>query len=1097
MDDPDLWKLSSAIAAGIRMTKTEAGRDAVVGNGGYCIEDMARKLVKGANEARQTGNGTLDLGRVAEAMIKRSQALVKEEKKKGCATRPNTAPAEFCLVASIHARYILSGDIKYLDQEMQHLARFLAGTKSPRDRLSVRQQWSKVHEERAKRTWETKDLNQALAQALIYLDLCRSSEARSKAMQASARLLELRFDMAGASYDLEQAAEYLQRAAGEVVGRHDKWIQPNYSRSAVLMTLWEATRSLDALRAAKAASDETAQTAKRAELHDVVPRLLLSAGRARKMLLYYDRCQGTIEDAISCLREAHALLKALRNPRSKTRMGEADSAELEWALTLELAACFMYKFNLVSACRTDVDNALGLYTQIPARVGRSEWAMCRSARYDHFGAVRDLEEAARDAMRSTRGSRPWEMDFGRRMLLAGHLLSQGHWGSQRKPSYWLLARRRRVRTCRFKAPDRGGVALTAAPSKPIRPLSKSIVNLIRGISTLSMDVTTQFRSALRRQVQRQGRRIPWHSRRCLSTALFLCKAAVRAPGPNAARLMATLLAGQIYGACGAWEQAVGEFGEIFDLLQCLNLMFLDGLDRHRVLDRVASACGIAARSMLMARRDPMAAVKIIAGGRDMVVNSLWDTGGNDTLQKLEATDTPLFREYGTLQRKMVAMAAERPRYKGAPAPTPRAPVPQHKLGLSVLVAEAGRVQRRIRELPGFEHFHRQHTDADLLAAAKEGPIVCFELGVGGGSGGHWFIVTKRGVRSGELTGLTPKMAAKYARHVGERKFIVGLDGAGSREWEHELSVMLRALGKCVLLPLEEEYYRERAGRKDGDPLPRVWWHMSGAFGLLPLHAAGPLQFPCEAVDGAKVKGKGKASKLRRVMSLAVSSYIPSISHMVEARRRRRKTSLPAKDKRKVLVVLTLWGTTGYRSLDVAGLAETARAILSGARWAAPTVLINPCREVVLEALSGVHFALFACHAVSDPADPMHGGLLLPHAGGKTERITMRDINAAVDGDVARLACVFACSNNQVPRARPADECSHVAAGLHVAGFQEVAATLYPVDDHVANRVFARFFKKVVEAENVGSYARLFHSVVAGVRRETGLADWSSFIHVGV
>ncbi|KAH7129248.1 hypothetical protein EDB81DRAFT_889013 [Dactylonectria macrodidyma] len=1090
MDDGDLWRLTSAITAGIRVCKTEAGRNSMVGNGGYCIEDMARKLVKKANEAQQTGSETMGLASIVEGMTKRCQALAKEEKK--TAMKPNMAPAEFCLIAAIHARFILSGDVKYLDQEIELLAQYLEGATNSRDKLSVRQQWSKAHEERAKRTWDTKDLNQALAQAMIYAELARSGEARSKALQMGARLLELRFDMTGASYDLEQAAEHLQKAAGEVLGRPDKWIQPSFSRAAVLMTLWEATRSLDALRASQAASENSVKTAKQGELHDVVPRLLLSAGRANKILLYYDRSHGTIEGAVSCLRQAHLLLQN-RSKRTNSRLSDADAAELEWALTLELAACYMYKFNLMSACRSDVDKALALYSQIPARVGRSEWAMCRSARYDHFGAVKDLEKAAWDSIRSTRGANPKDMDFGRRMMLTGQLLSQGYWGSQRKPSYWRAARRRRVRKCRFKTPDDGGVALTATP-KAALPLSKKVATLIRSISTLDIDVTTQFRSAPRRYVQRQGRRIPWHSRRCLSTALFLCKTAVRAPGPNAARLMATLVAGQIYGASGAWEQAVGEFGQIFNLLKCLNLMFLDGLDRHRVLNRVSNAIGIAARSVLMARDDPMAAVKIIAGGRDMVVNSLWDKGGNATLEKLEAVDPVLFREYGLLQRKMVTVSLLGPMPNGA-ARGP--PAPQHRFGLSVLVAEACHVQRRIREKPGFEHFHRQLADTDLLAAAKEGPIVLFELGVGGGSGGHWFIITKRGVRSGELPGLTPKMAAKYARHISDRKFIVGLDGAGLREWDHDLSIMLRALGKCVLLPLEEEYYRERAGRKEGDPLPRVWWHMSGAFGLLPLHAAGPLQFPCEAtaVDGARIKGK--PSKLRRIMSLVASSYIPSIAHMVDARRRRRKTSLPAKDKRKVLVVLTTWGTSGHHCLDLGGLAETLRAILTGARWAAPTVLINPCREVVLEALRGVHFALFACHAVSDPADPMHGGIILPHAGEHSEEVTMRDISKAIDGNVARLACVFACANNQKPRARLADESSHVAVGMHIAGFQEVAATLYPVGDHVANRVFARFFKKVVEAENVGSYSRLFHSVVAGVRRETGLGDWSSFIHVGV
>jgi CHAT domain-containing protein len=115
------------------------------------------------------------------------------------------------------------------------------------------------------------------------------------------------------------------------------------------------------------------------------------------------------------------------------------------------------------------------------------------------------------------------------------------------------------------------------------------------------------------------------------------------------------------------------------------------------------------------------------------------------------------------------------------------------------------------------------------------------------------------------------------------------------------------------------------------------------------------------------------------------------------------------------------------------------------------------REAVIDALCEVSVLHAACHAVSDPADPMNSALIL--AGGV--RLSVRDLTeqrvlSAHDG--LRLAVLSACETAVVGAAVP-DEVIGLPTGLLEAGAAGVIATMTPVPDGSTALLMAQFYRR--------------------------------------
>lgn len=89
---------------------------------------------------------------------------------------------------------------------------------------------------------------------------------------------------------------------------------------------------------------------------------------------------------------------------------------------------------------------------------------------------------------------------------------------------------------------------------------------------------------------------------------------------------------------------------------------------------------------------------------------------------------------------------------------------------------------------------------------------------------------------------------------------------------------------------------------------------------------------------------------------------------------------------------------------------------------------------ILEKLGQFNAVHFACHGVSDGADPSNSSLLLLNkCDGTIDPLTVRNISRASFGN-AQLAYLSACSTADNPSIELSDEIIHLASAFQLATY---------------------------------------------------------------
>lgn len=156
---------------------------------------------------------------------------------------------------------------------------------------------------------------------------------------------------------------------------------------------------------------------------------------------------------------------------------------------------------------------------------------------------------------------------------------------------------------------------------------------------------------------------------------------------------------------------------------------------------------------------------------------------------------------------------------------------------------------------------------------------------------------------------------------------------------------------------------------------------------------------------------------------------------------------------------------------------------------------NATANAVLAAMEEYSWVHLACHAKQDPSIPTHSQFCL-HDGGLTlETITKRSFKNK--GLAFLSACQTATGDSKVP-----DEALHLAAGMLMAGYPSVIATMWSISDadgpEVARTVYSELIKDG-KLDYKGA-ARALHKAVGGLREKVGrnsFMRWVPFIHIGV
>jgi tetratricopeptide (TPR) repeat protein len=379
----------------------------------------------------------------------------------------------------------------------------------------------------------------------------------------------------------------------------------------------------------------------------------------------------------------------------------------------------------------------------------------------------------------------------------------------------------------------------------------------------------------------------------------------------------------------------------------------------------------------------------------------------------------------------------------------------------------------IRSQEGFNRFLLSPLYRQLAPIAIDGPIVLVNVS---DLRSDAIVVTVSGVEPVALPAVTPDQVAE---HVAEfMSALEATDVVEQRETaEQRLKRVLAWLWDAVAGPVLERLDLAGLSNKRGQ-LPRVWWCPSGPLAFLPLHAAGHHDTRFDDVP-------------LTVLDRVVSSYTPTLRALLHARRAEslRRPRLAAT---RVMVV-AMPKTPGQS--DLPGVAEEAE-LLQGMFGAHAALLQG--REATHEAIRArlPHYpcAHFACHGSSDPADPSASHLLLHDH--EMRPFTVVDVTR-IHLEQAELAYLSACSTAQTGAQVP-DEAIHLASAFQLAGYRNVIATLWPIDDQAAVRIASDVYGQLIAGASSESVAHALHTGIRNMRAK--LPDhpsvWAAHIHAG-
>lgn len=255
-------------------------------------------------------------------------------------------------------------------------------------------------------------------------------------------------------------------------------------------------------------------------------------------------------------------------------------------------------------------------------------------------------------------------------------------------------------------------------------------------------------------------------------------------------------------------------------------------------------------------------------------------------------------------------------------------------------------------------------------------------------------------------------------------------------------------------------------------LPRVTWCTTGLLSLLPIHAAG-----CYSRD----------SPDKRVFNYVVSSYTPTLSALL--------VPPPSSTAFNGLVSVAQPSTPGQSLLS--GTLDELVHITRYTHGLGHTHLKGRQGTIgsVLHALENHSWVHLACHASQDTREPLKSAFHLQDGPLELSTIMQKPLKHA------QFAFLSACQTATGDEGLP-DEAIHLAAGMLMAGFKSVIATMWSIRDKdapvVADKVYAHMLEGGVP--DCSKAARALHKATQSLRDKIGereFSAWVPYIHMGL
>lgn len=150
---------------------------------------------------------------------------------------------------------------------------------------------------------------------------------------------------------------------------------------------------------------------------------------------------------------------------------------------------------------------------------------------------------------------------------------------------------------------------------------------------------------------------------------------------------------------------------------------------------------------------------------------------------------------------------------------------------------------------------------------------------------------------------------------------------------------------------------------------------------------------------------------------------------------------------------------------------------------------------VLDAMNQHSSIHLACHAIQEISDPTESGFRLHD--GMLSLATIIQQSHQRKGLAFLSACQTATGDEKFP-----DESVHLAAGMRMAGYSSVIATLWSIQDQdaplIAEEVYARLLKE--GRMNIEGTGRALHAAVESLRERHGdkkFSRWVPYVHIGL
>lgn len=226
----------------------------------------------------------------------------------------------------------------------------------------------------------------------------------------------------------------------------------------------------------------------------------------------------------------------------------------------------------------------------------------------------------------------------------------------------------------------------------------------------------------------------------------------------------------------------------------------------------------------------------------------------------------------------------------------------------------------------------------------------------------------------------------------------------------------------------------------------------------------------------------------KLSDFVISSYTPTLTALL-------KHIHPAAEQKSMLLAVAQPSASGQTPLP--GTTEELNHITRHIAHFPVTKLASD--EVTVEQVSrGMEdssWVHFACHGVQNTLNPLESALLL----GKDSKLSLAEITQ-LSLPHAQLAFLSACQTATGDEGL-AEEAVHLAAGMLLAGYRGVIATMWSIGDYDALQVADMFYAHLFQSgqPDVTQAAHLLHVAVEKLccKNPRSFLSWVPFIHMGV